>query len=170
MKKTIPFCLSAIFALGLVACNPETSKQASESTTAATPAETSVATPVSEPAKASNPDAPFIAFTETEFDFGTIKDGDVINHTFKFTNSGKTPLIIQNATAPCGCTVPQWPKEPIAPGASGEINVQFNSRGKSGQQNKVVTIVANTEPVESHVTVKGNVEPGVSAMNGPLQK
>ncbi|MES2731576.1 MAG: DUF1573 domain-containing protein [Bacteroidota bacterium] len=170
MKETFSICFSAIFALGLVACNPDTSKQVSQSTAATSAVTPDASTPTADTTKPSNPDAPLMAFTETEFDFGTIKDGDVVNHTFKFTNTGKTPLIIQNATAPCGCTVPQWPKKPIAPGSTGVISVQFNSRGKSGQQNKVVTIIANTEPIESHVTMKGNVEEGVAAMNGPLQK
>ena len=64
-----------------------------------------------------DPNAPSttIAFTETDFDFGTINDGDQVQHTFEFTNSGDEPLIISNAKGSCGCTVPTWPKEPIAP-------------------------------------------------------
>ena len=170
MKKTkFTYACTALAALSLWACNPE-AKQATEEATASS-ASTPAVTTANETAKEetpANPNGPVISFEEKEFDFGNIKEGDVITHVFKFTNTGKEPLVIQNASAPCGCTVPKWPKEPIAPGASGEINVQFNSKGKSGQQNKVVSVVANTQPDVSTVTLKGNVEPGVSAMNGPM--
>ena len=169
MKKVNLYFLSAIVAAGLFACNPETQKQADGSIVTEAPA-VATSQAAGNVTEATSEGGPVMKFTETEYDFGNIKEGDVIKHTFQFTNTGQEPLVIQNASAPCGCTVPQWPKEPIAPGASGEINVQFNSRGKSGQQNKVVSIVANTKPDITTVTIKGNVEPGVSAMNGPMKK
>ena len=86
-----------------------------------------------------------MTFQETEYDFGTINEGDVVEHIFKFTNTGKAPLVIVSAKGSCGCTVPEWPKEPIAPGATGEMLVKFNSNGKPNLQNKQVTITANTE-------------------------
>lgn len=101
-----------------------------------------------------------IKFAEEEYDFGTIQEGDIVEHTFEFTNSGEVPLIIENASASCGCTVPDWPKEPIAPGESGKINVKFDSKGKPGVQNKQVTIRANTNPNFTKVMIKGNVTPG----------
>ena len=97
-------------------------------------------------------------FTESVWDFGNIKSGEVVDHIFKFKNVGTEPLIISNAKGSCGCTAPAWPKEPIAPGESGEIKVVFNSRGKSNKQNKTVTITANTTPNQTRLRVTGNVE------------
>ena len=98
-----------------------------------------------------------IAFDSEEFEFGTIQQGDIVEHTYDFTNTGDVPLIIENASASCGCTVPDWPKEPIAPGETGKINVKFDSKGKSGVQNKQVTIRANTNPNFTKVMLKGMV-------------
>ncbi len=99
-----------------------------------------------------------IEFEETTYDFGTVKSGEKVSHIFKFRNTGNEPLIISNAKATCGCTVPNWPKDPIPPGESGEIEVVFNTKGKSNKQNKKVTITANTNPPQSFVYVKGFVE------------
>jgi len=109
----------------------------------------------------SNPDGkvPEFKFEETMYEFGTVNEGDMVNHTFTFTNSGEAPLIIKNAVASCGCTVPNWPKEPIAPGETGEIEVNFNSQGKPNQQTKTITITANTEPTITKLTIKGMVTP-----------
>ena len=105
-----------------------------------------------------NPNAAEFKFEALEFNYGSIKQGEVVNHEFKFVNSGKEPLIISNASGSCGCTVPDWPKEPIMPGKSGVIKVTFNSAGKSGSQDKTVTINSNakTSPLVLHI--KGNVE------------
>ena len=108
-----------------------------------------------------DPDAPLagMSFAESEFDFGTINDGDKVKHTFEFTNTGENPLIISDAKGSCGCTVPTWPKEPIAPGATGSIEVEFDSKSKPGAQNKTVTITANTEPAQSFLKIKAQVNP-----------
>ena len=114
-------------------------------------------------------DAPAMSFKETEHDFGTLKDGEVVKHTFTFTNTGKSPLVIESASSTCGCTVPEVPKEPIAPGAEGKIEVQFDSGGKGGQQVlKVISIKANTQPEITQVNIKANVKPSPGA-NGPLR-
>ena len=119
------------------------------------------ATPILEPVNPdeSKPKLPptTIIFQETVFDFGTITDGDKVSHTFEFTNSGTNPLVISNARGSCGCTVPVWPKEPIAPGETGEIQVEYNSTNKNGQIQQTVTIDANTEPGQSKLTIKVNV-------------
>lgn len=86
---------------------------------------------------------PKMEFAEKEFNFGEVIQKDVVEHTFEFKNAGDAPLVISNARASCGCTVPEWPKDPIAPGESGKIEVKFNTRGKSGVQNKSVTITHN---------------------------
>ena len=92
------------------------------------------------------------------WDFGTIQQGDNPEFTFTFTNTGTEPMIISNAKGSCGCTVPQWPKEPIAPGESNEIYVKFNSKNKKGSQNKTVTITANTTPPTTKLRVTGQID------------
>lgn len=116
-------------------------------------------------------DAPVMNFEQTEYDFGTIKQGEVVEHTFTFTNTGETPLIIENASASCGCTVPEWTKTPVAPGEQGNVKVQFNSTGKVGQQAPMVTIRANTEPNIVRVSMKGTVETGIptAGADGPVR-
>lgn len=98
-----------------------------------------------------------IKFEEERFNFGTITQGEKVKHTFKFKNTGSEELVIVSAKGSCGCTVPEWPKEPIAPGADGEIYVVFNSDGKSGKQVKQVSIVANTEPATSVIALEGDI-------------
>lgn len=90
--------------------------------------------------------------------FGKIKSGAKARHVFKFRNTGNEPLIIADAKASCGCTTPSWPKEPIAPGKTGELVVVFDSAGKFGGQSKRVTIVANTNPPETYCYMEGEVE------------
>ena len=121
---------------------------------AITPANTPAPT-----APAEKPDGPIPAFSFNEelHDFGTIKDGDVVEHVFTFVNNGQAPLIISDAKGSCGCTVPEWPKEPIAVGATGELKVKFNSKNKPGIQNKTVTITANTWPTTQRLRIKANV-------------
>ncbi len=100
---------------------------------------------------------PIITFEQADFDFGTIKQGELVKHVFKFTNTGKAALIIDQAVASCGCTVPKWPKDPIKPGESGEIYAEFNSAGKQGVQKKTISIKANTNPDQTVITLTGKV-------------
>lgn len=87
---------------------------------------------------------PVITFEKKSHDFGDINQGDKVEETFKFTNTGTEPLLITNVQVTCGCTTPKgWPRDPIMPGGKGEITVAFNSAGKMGKQNKVVTVVSN---------------------------
>jgi len=99
-----------------------------------------------------------IKFEKNSYEFGAIKEGEKVSHDFKFTNAGEKPLIISNATASCGCTVPDYPRQPIAPGESAVIKVVFDSTGKSGMQNKVVTITSNTEPSTTELFLVGEVK------------
>ncbi len=108
--------------------------------------------PVVDPATAAQ-----ISFNENAFDFGTLEEGDKVEHVFKFTNTSDNPLTISNARGSCGCTVPEWPRDPIAPGEEGEIKVKFDSKGKKGKQNKTVTITANTEPANTMLTISSDV-------------
>lgn len=100
---------------------------------------------------------PAFEFEEEQHDFGTIKEGDVVEHVFAFKNTGEAPMIISDAKATCGCTVPEWPKEPIPVGESGEIKVRFNSKNKPGVQNKTVTLTSNTWPTTKRIRIKANV-------------
>ena len=81
-----------------------------------------------------------MTFEKDVYDFGEIKQGDVVHTEFKFTNTGSHDLIITGARGSCGCTVPEWPKEPIAPGTSNVIKVQFNSKNKNGPFNKILKL------------------------------
>ncbi len=90
-------------------------------------------------------EGPAIAFKDKLYNFGTIAQGDTVEYTFHFENIGTAPLKILSARGSCGCTVPSYSKEAIAPGEKGEVFVRFNSAGKSGQQNKTVTLITNIE-------------------------
>ena len=103
--------------------------------------------------------ASVITFSRNEHDFGTINEGDIVETTFDFTNTGKSELIITNARATCGCTVPEWPKQPISVGESGQIKVKFNSSGKPNKQSKTVTLTTNTEKGKETVLIKAQVTP-----------
>ena len=92
------------------------------------------------------------------YDFGTITQGEKAQTIYKIKNVGQHPLIISKAKGSCGCTVPKWPKGPIAPGEIAEIDVVFNSRGKKGKQSKRITITANTDPGQTFLTIKGEVK------------
>ncbi|MCG8322183.1 MAG: DUF1573 domain-containing protein [Cytophagales bacterium] len=118
------------------------------------------------------PDGPLGAFDfeEEEHDFGTIEAGKIIEHTFKFTNTGEAPLVIQSATASCGCTVPKKPTDPIPVGGVGEIGVRFDSKNKSGVQSPVITIRANTNPNVTRIKLKGTVNPKQELPDGPVRK
>ena len=90
---------------------------------------------------------------------GSLVKHEIIKTTFKVTNAGKTDLVIVNAQPSCGCTVPTWPKDPIKPGESGDIYVEFNTSGKPNRQNKTVTLTTNTESGREVLTIKGSVIP-----------
>ena len=98
-----------------------------------------------------------IQYENPVFDYGTVDEGEIVKHQYKFKNTGNEPLVISNCKGSCGCTVPTWPKEPIQPGADGEIKVEFNSKGKPGPQRKQVTVTANTTPTETFLVIKGEV-------------
>jgi hypothetical protein len=110
-----------------------------------------------------------MAFGQQQYDFGTVNEGEIVKRTFKFKNTGKEPLLISNAQGSCGCTVPKWPKEPIAPGASSEITVEFNSDKKTGKRNQQVTITANTEPASTIISLVGQVTPKGGSPVAPAQ-
>ena len=106
-----------------------------------------------------NQGAPVISFDKEEFDFGTVKEGEVVETTFIVTNTGKSDLIITHAQPSCGCTVPEWTKDPIAPGEAGEIKISFNTSGRTNKQSKSVTLTTNTEKGREIIKISGMVTP-----------
>ncbi|MBL7826379.1 MAG: DUF1573 domain-containing protein [Saprospiraceae bacterium] len=100
-----------------------------------------------------------IMYDMPTYEFGTVNEGDVVTHKFTFTNTGKVPLTILKARSTCGCTVPEWPEEPIPPGGKGEITASFNTEGKMNNQTKTITVTANTYPNETRVKLVGIVNP-----------
>ncbi|MCV9385546.1 DUF1573 domain-containing protein [Reichenbachiella ulvae] len=103
------------------------------------------------------PPGPHINFVNSSYDFGDITQGDKVAYTFEFTNDGDAPLVISNVRTTCGCTASNWPREAIAPGESSKIDVTFNSRGKIGHQNKVITIMSNASNNPERVKIVTNV-------------
>jgi hypothetical protein len=101
---------------------------------------------------------PVIRFDTLVNDLGTIREGEQLVAWFDYTNEGAVPLVIQDIKAGCGCTVPRWDNEPLAPGKSGSIRVVFNSRGKSGAQNIRITVQTNAENAREQLYLKAIVE------------
>lgn len=97
-------------------------------------------------------------FESETIDYGTIENGSDGNREFKFTNVGTEPLIISNAKGSCGCTTPEWPKEPIAPGKSATIKVHYDTK-RTGNFTKTVTLTSNAVEATKILTIKGNVNP-----------
>lgn len=98
-------------------------------------------------------------FEETEVDFGSINEGEIVEHTFKFKNVGNEDLIITNVQTSCGCTASNWPRNAISPGETSELLVSFNSQGKKGLNTKEITVIGNTRPTQTILIIKANVNP-----------
>jgi hypothetical protein len=124
------------------------------------------AAPQQEQVKQMDKNAPKFSFIGGEtYDFGNVNDQKDVEHIFQFKNVGKTPLIITNASASCGCTVPEWPKEPVMPGKIGQLKVTFHTAGKSGPIQKSIYIISNATPDKERyeIYIKGTVTPAAQA-------
>ena len=99
-----------------------------------------------------------IMLEETDFNFGSVNEGDVVKHTFKLKNVGNQPLLITDIRTTCGCTVPTWNKSPIAANANDQVEVKFDTKGKANEQVKKITIIANTFPAETELILRGMVQ------------
>lgn len=99
-----------------------------------------------------------IEFDKVEHDFGTLLQGEVVSYSFHFTNTGDMPLIISQVGSSCGCTVGDYPREPIDPGKSGSIKVTYDSSGHHGFQSRVLTVMSNTMPSKTVLVIKGKVQ------------
>jgi hypothetical protein len=100
-----------------------------------------------------------LSWDKSNYDFGDIRQGEKVEYTFRFHNTGNEPLMITNVTTQCGCTAPKgWPRDPIQPGSRGEITLVFDSSGKFGRVNKVATVMSNAANKEdSQVLLSGNI-------------
>jgi hypothetical protein len=145
MKKTL------LLALSLTA--------AAYTTTHAQTATTKAMGPVAGPA---------ITFEEVKYDFGSVVAGGTVDHTFKFKNTGTAPLIISNIGVSCGCTTPEWTKAPVLPGKTGSIAAHFNSTGKMGMQNKVLTVESNAAAGSTTVALVGEVKEAAATANAGM--
>lgn len=144
MKRLI---LSLVIILGLISCE---SKSDNLSTSLVNNPNSAEGTNVS--------NVPAIEFEKTEHDFGKILQGEQVSYTFKFKNVGNAPLIISSIEKTCGCTTPNYSKEPIKPGENGKITVTYDSKGHKGFQNKRLVVKSNTNPSESIIRIKAQVE------------
>ncbi|WP_103864454.1 DUF1573 domain-containing protein [Aquimarina sp. I32.4] len=147
MKKQILF-LASLFVITMTACTNDSTKKTEKNTASVTTSQ-----------EKKNAEYAVLSFAENEYNFGTISEGDIVNHKFSFTNTGTVPLIILTAKGSCGCTVSKWSKKPIAPGEKGEMLVTFNSNDKPNQQIKQVTITANTKTGKEILKIKAMVTP-----------
>lgn len=157
MKKVSLFLLAGAITFGLSSCGDASDKVKQENAAKETTTSNNAAAEI-KPEVVDAENAPVFTFDKEKHDFGSIESGSSPKTVFTFTNTGKSPLIITNAKGSCGCTVPSWPKEPIAPGATGEIEVQFNSGTKKGNQTKTVTLTANTVPNTKVLTITAQIQ------------
>jgi hypothetical protein len=157
MKKLM-FALVALATLSFTACKEGASAKVDESKKE-----------IAEERDSKTQAYPVMEFEEQEFNFGTVEEGEVVEHTFVFTNTGDAPLIVSNAVATCGCTVPTWTKKAISPGDKGEMLVKFNTRGKPNQQMKAVRITANTQSGRETLRIKAFVNPQNSNAGSPVK-
>jgi hypothetical protein len=145
MKTTPPAFAAAILLLGSACSNPSDQIKPEEERMALEAVQSA--------------DLPELSFANETHDFGSINEGQVVETEFRFTNTGKAPLIISSAQGSCGCTVPEYPNAPVAPGEEGVIRVSFNSEGKPNQQSKTVTLTTNAVPSTKVLTITANVTP-----------
>lgn len=103
-------------------------------------------------------DTTSVEIIDSSYNFGKITSGEKVEYNFRFKNVGQKPLVIINATASCGCTVPEKPEAPIMPGEIGHIKVVFNSAGKSGHQEKSIVVSSNANPGFPNLYIRGEVE------------
>lgn len=168
--KIKSIALFAAAGLLMISCGEKASNRVENANPSSTPvvSETPASTPEVQPVQTNQTNnidpsvvdtdgTPVFSFDKESHDFGQIEQGTKAETVFKFTNTGDAPLIITSAKGSCGCTVPDWPNEPIAPGETSEIAVSFDSNGRQGKQQKSVTITANTTPNTKVLTITSEV-------------
>ncbi|NIF03846.1 DUF1573 domain-containing protein [Chryseobacterium sp. Tr-659] len=168
MKKTLSIIALSIIGFGLVSCKKENKETQSAETAAHDSASTtgpllvdSSRTSVHHEAAApvSNEPSTTVALSENNFDFGKIKKGDKVEHVYEVTNTGKNPLIISEVKPGCGCTAPDFTKEPIMPGKKGKVTLHFDSSSFDGNVQKYADVFANVEKSPIRLTFTANIQP-----------
>lgn len=170
MKKTLSIIALSIIGFGLVSCKKENKETQNAETTATDSLTTgapatgdSAVNPVAAPAEAaasvSNAPSTSVALSESNFDFGKIKKGDKVEHVYEITNTGKNPLIISEVKPGCGCTAPDFTKDPIMPGKKGKITLHFDSSSFDGNVQKYADVFANVEKSPIKLTFTANIQP-----------
>ncbi|WP_261510026.1 DUF1573 domain-containing protein [Chryseobacterium paludis] len=169
MKKTLSIIALSIIGFGLVSCKKENKEVkgaesiAADSAAVTTAPADSATAPVAEetaaaPVKSDQPSTS-IALSESNFDFGKIKKGDKVQHVYEVTNTGKNPLVISEVKPGCGCTAPDFTKEPILPGKKGKITLHFDSSNFDGNVQKYADVYANVEKAPIKLTFTANIQP-----------
>lgn len=146
--------ISLLFILPFLACTPKPEKLPTGENKLSPDI---VDNPATANGKADSSNVPEFYFAESTHHFGEIKEGEKVSHIFKFKNTGGSQLVITQVTGSCGCTVPEYSKNPVQPGDEGEIKVTFDSNGKSGMESKSVTVLANTIPATKVLTISAEV-------------
>jgi 3-oxoacyl-ACP reductase-like protein len=174
MKKTLSIIALSVIGFGMVSCKKENKETATGSETAAMTADSanatapapmgdSAAAPATEQtaaaATASKQPLTTIALSESNFDFGKIKKGDKVQHVYEVTNTGSNPLVISEVKPGCGCTVPDFTKDPIMPGKKGKITLHFDSSNFDGNVSKFADVFANVEKMPVKLTFTANIQP-----------
>ncbi len=153
MKNLLFLTLLLSFTLAFTACEKTDESEETETTEVTEEGSENTDNPNA------TPDMPVttVTFEEETHNFGKIKDGDKVQHIFKFKNTGTEKLVVKNVKPSCGCTTPEWTKDPIEPGGEGFIQIEFDSSGKIGTQNKSVTVELNTAERVKTLTFSGEV-------------
>lgn len=173
MKKTLSIIALSVIGFGLVSCKKENkevtgTETATGTDSTAAPAATTVGDSAVAPVSAetapaatpaSNQPTTTVALSENNFDFGKIKKGDKVEHVYEITNTGNNPLVISEVKPGCGCTAPDFTKEPIMPGKKGKITLHFDSSNFDGNVNKFADVFANVEKAPIKLTFTANIQP-----------
>ncbi len=159
MKSLFSFA-ALILLLSFTACKSETANSSGESAEAKVDGSVSDKEATGNPNEAITPTGPTTTMTldKMDYKFEKVMEGEIVETTVKVTNTGKEPLVIVSCKGSCGCTTPQCPTSPIAPGQSVDVPVKFDTQGKPGSQSKDVTITANTVPAQTKFRIHGEVE------------
>ncbi|MCF8370635.1 MAG: DUF1573 domain-containing protein [Bacteroidales bacterium] len=153
MNKAFKVVLLLILSLSvLVSCKTDNSQQGQEQVTTDI-----IQNPVTAYGDIKTEGLPAIRFENTEHDFGAIIEGEIVEHTFNFTNTGGSDLVLTKVSASCGCTIPKYDTSPVAPGEHGKIVVSFNSENRKGSQSKTIKVLANTQPNLTELKITANI-------------
>ena len=145
------FLTLAVIAAGLLSCNVRNNDKQADTIQMQTGAKDGAH-------NTANAAPTTVELLDTLYDFGTVAEGEQVQYSFRFKNTGNSPLIIADAHASCGCTVPEKPEQPVLPGQTGFIKVKFDSKGRPGKAHKTVTVTSNAQPEFKQLVISGDVK------------